>query len=152
ETEDLEPVAVDLRSVQGQEIRIRLVDRHSGGWGHINFDDFLFHAARPEVPQRPIPAALDEYAHAGLSPEEAVRAMTVPEGFSVRLFAGEPDVQQPIAMALDDRGRLWIAEAFSYPRRVKDDEARDRILIFEDTDGDGRHDTRKVFAEKLNLV
>lgn len=152
ETEDLESVAVDLRAMQGQEIRIRLVDRHSSGWGHINFDDFRFHAAKPNLPQRPQPTALDEYAHAGLSPEEAAKAMTLPEGFTARLFAGEPDVQQPIAMALDDRGRLWIAEAYSYPRRVPEAQARDRILIFEDTDGDGKHDTRKVFADKLNLV
>ncbi len=78
--------------------------------------------------------------------------MTVPPGFKVTLFAGEPDVVQPIAMAIDDRGRLWVAEAYSYPRRVPDDQARDRILIFEDTDGDGRFDTRKVFADHLNLV
>ena len=78
--------------------------------------------------------------------------MTVPPGFKVTLFAGEPDVVQPIAMAIDDRGRLWVAEAYSYPRRVPDNQARDRILIFEDTDGDGRFDTRKVFADHLNLV
>ena len=78
--------------------------------------------------------------------------MTVPEGFKVTLFAGEPDVHQPIAFAIDDRGRLWVAEAYSYPIRVPDDQARDRILIFEDTDGDGKFDTRKVFADKLNLV
>ena len=78
--------------------------------------------------------------------------MTVPPGFKVTLFAGEPDVVQPIAMAIDDRGRLWVAEAYSYPMRVPDDEAKDRILIFEDTDGDGRFDTRKVFADNLNLV
>lgn len=88
----------------------------------------------------------------GLSPAEAARAMTVPPGFSVQLFAGEPDVQQPIAMALDDRGRVWVAEAYSYPTRQPDDKAKDRILIFEDVDGDGRFDTRKVFAEGLNLV
>ena len=90
--------------------------------------------------------------YAGLAPEAAAQAMTVPPGFKVTLFAGEPDVVQPIAMAIDDRGRLWIAEAYSYPRRVPDKEAKDRILILEDTDGDGRFDTRKVFADHLNLV
>ncbi len=55
-------------------------------------------------------------------------------------------------MAIDDRGRLWVAEAYSYPRRVADKDAKDRILIFDDTDGDGRFDTRKVFADHLNLV
>jgi putative membrane-bound dehydrogenase-like protein len=61
-------------------------------------------------------------------------------------------VKQPIAMAYDDRGRLWVAEAFAYPVRAPEGEGRDRILIFEDADGDGRFDKRKVFAEKLNLV
>ncbi len=78
--------------------------------------------------------------------------MTLPPGFRATLFAGEPDVVQPIAMAIDDRGRIWVAEAYSYPRRVPDREARDRILIFDDTNGDGRFDTRKVFADRLNLV
>ena len=43
--------------------------------------------------------------------------MTVPEGFKVTLFAGEPDVHQPIAFCFDDRGRLWVVEAFTYPKR-----------------------------------
>lgn len=152
ETENLKPVAVDLSAQMGKTIQIRLVDRHSGGWGHINFDDFRFHAEKPNIPLREAPPPPDEFAHAGLSPEDAAKAMTVPEGFTVTLFAGEPDVQQPIAMALDDRGRLWIAEAYSYPVRVPEDQARDRILIFEDTNHDGKFDTRKVFADKLNLV
>ena len=88
----------------------------------------------------------------GLAPAEAAKAMTVPEHFSVTLFAGEPDVVQPIAMAFDDRGRLWVAEAYSYPARVADDKAKDRILIFEDVDGDGKFDKRTVFFDKLNLV
>ncbi|HQU43245.1 MAG TPA: hypothetical protein PK867_10560 [Pirellulales bacterium] len=92
------------------------------------------------------------FAHAGLSPEEAAKAMTVPDGFKVTLFAGEPDVVQPIAQAIDDRGRLWVAEAYSYPHRVPEAEARDRILIFEDEDGDGHFDRRTVFIDKLNLV
>ena len=91
---------------------IRLVDRETVGWGHINFDDFRLHATRPDVPPRRRPAMRDVYQHAGLDPEAAARAMTVPPGFRVTLFAGEPDVVQPIAMAIDDRGRLWVAEAY----------------------------------------
>jgi putative membrane-bound dehydrogenase-like protein len=150
--EDMERVVVDLSAYTGKDIVIRLVDRETVGWGHINFDDFRLHATRPDVPPRRRPAIRDNYQHAGLGPEEAARAMTVPPGFHVTLFAGEPDVVQPIAMAIDDRGRIWVAEAYSYPRRVRDDQARDRILIFEDTDGDGRFNNRKVFAERLNLV
>src|SRR5262249_58701513 len=141
------------RAHQGKEIFIRLVDRHSGHWGHVNFDDFRFHAAKPDVPERKgVPLPPDVYKYAGLSPQKAAEAMTVPEGFSVSLFAGEPDVMQPIAMCLDDRGRLWVAEAYSYPVRRNDKDAKDRILIFEDTDGDGKFDKRTVFMEGLNLV
>jgi len=89
---------------------------------------------------------------AGLSPEEAPRKMILPEGFKALLVAGEPDVQQPIAMTIDDRGRLWVAESYSYPLKRKPAEGKDRILIFEDTDGDGRADIRKVFQERLDLV
>jgi putative membrane-bound dehydrogenase-like protein len=151
-TEALQRVAVDLAPVRGQMIFIRLVDENRGGWGHINFDDFRFHDAKPDVPARPQTPGPDVYANAGLSPLDAARAMTVPAGFKVSLFAGEPDVVQPISFAIDDRGRLWVAEAYSYPHRVAPEQARDRILIFEDTDGDGHFDKRKVFIDKLNLV
>lgn len=90
-------------------------------------------------------------AEAPLPPEEAAATMQVPEGFNVTLFAGEPDVRQPIGFAIDDRGRLWVAEAYQYPDH-NDQPAKDRILIFEDTDNDGRHDKRSVFYEGLNYV
>src|SRR5262249_26221726 len=137
---------------QGKEIFIRLVDKHSGGWGHVNFDDFRFHTEKPNYPVRKETPAPDVYKYAGLLPEKAAAAMTLPEGFLATLFAGEPDVQQPIAFCLDDHGRLWVAEAYSYPIRRPDMEAKDRILIFEDTDGDGKFDKRTVFMEGLNLV
>lgn len=82
---------------------------------------------------------------------EAARTMQVPAGFNVTLFAGEPDVQQPIGMCTDDRGRLWVAENYSYPKHTAD-AARDRIIILEDTDHDGRFDKRTVFYDKLNYV
>src|SRR5207249_2238748 len=94
----------------------------------------------------------DFYPYAGLSPQKAAEVMTVPDGFTVKLFAGEPDVHQPIAFCIDDRGRLWVAEAYSYPVRRPDKDANDRILIFEDTDGDGVFDKKTVFMEGLNLV
>jgi putative membrane-bound dehydrogenase-like protein len=152
EEEDMRRVAVDLRPHLAKQIFIRLVDRHSGHWGHINFDDFRFHSAKPAVPPRPEGPTPDVYKYAGLTPKKAAEVMSVPEGFTVKLFAGEPDVNQPIAMCLDDRGRLWVAEAYSYPVRRRDKEGKDRIVIFEDTDGDGTFDKRTVFLEGLNLV
>src|SRR5262245_60462147 len=80
-----------------------------------------------------------------LPPAEALAAMTLPEGFRVSLFAGEPDVMQPIAMDFDDRGRLWVVENFSYPDFKREDV--DRVIILTDRDGDGRFDERKVFLE-----
>src|SRR5437870_1447181 len=52
EEENLRRVAVDLRPHVGKEIFIRLVDKHTGHWGHINFDDFRFHSENPELPAR----------------------------------------------------------------------------------------------------
>ena len=149
DTEDLVPVIADMTPHLGREIFVRVVDDHSGPWGHINFDDLRLFATGPATPERRV---VDVYAHAGLGPAEAAAAMTVPEGFRVDLIAGEPDVVQPIAFTFDARGRLWVAEAYSYPIRMPADQARDRILIFEDADADGRFETRKVFADRLNLV
>src|SRR6267142_1404889 len=113
------------------------------------------------------------FKFAGLSPEDAVKEMSLPPGFKATLFAGEPDVKQPIAFAIDDRGRLWVAEAYTYPIRTGIAPIRpightnseptaaelksifggqDRILVFEDTDGDGKFNRRTVFMEGLNLV
>ena len=153
--ENLRREVVDLQPHMGKEIFIRLVDKHSGGWGHVNFDDFRFHADKPSFPPRPAvqaPPPPDAYKYAGLPPLKAAEVMTVPEGFSVKLFAGEPDVHQPIAFCLDDRGRVWVAEAYCYPIRRQDKDANDRIVIFEDTDGDGVFDKRTVFMEGLNLI
>lgn len=80
-----------------------------------------------------------------LSPTEALKRMTLPEGFKATLFAGEPNVMQPIAFDFDDRGRLWVVECFSYPDFKE--QGRDRILIFTDKDGDGQFDERKVFLD-----
>jgi putative membrane-bound dehydrogenase-like protein len=94
---------------------------------------------------------------AGQPAAEAALAMTVPAGFRVRLAASEPDLRQPVAFTIDERGRLWVAQAFSYPRRREDGPepgkgGLDDILILEDADGDGAFESRKVFDSGLNLV
>lgn len=61
-------------------------------------------------------------------------------------------MRQPIALAYDDRGRLWVAECYSYAGSDFTTEARDRILIFEDRDGDGAFESRHVFADHLNRL
>jgi len=88
----------------------------------------------------------------GLAPKDALAAFRAYEGFNIVQSAAEPDVRQPVAMTIDERGRVWIAEAYEYPIRAKGDIGKDRIVIFEDKDGDGVFDERKVFTEGLNLV
>jgi len=150
--EDMKPVVADLSSHLGKEIFLRLVDDDSAGWGHLNFDDFTLWDDKPAGEARPTLPSADAFVHAGLSPEDAAKAMTVPPGFKVDLIAGEPDVVQPIAFTIDDRGRLWVVESYTYPIRLPEGQGKDRILIFEDKDGDGRFESRKVFCEKLNLA
>ena len=79
---------------------------------------------------------------------EAAAHIQVPAGFEVALFAGEPDVVQPIACCLDDRGRLWVVESMAYPTWDKALKGQDRVVILEDTDGDGRCDRRKIFWDQ----
>ena len=164
----LRPAVVDLSSHLGKNIFVRLVDEEAGAstavyikenpWAHINFDHFRFHALKPFFVNEITPAdmttmpPMDPVTHAGLSAAEAARAMRVPKGFSVTLAASEPEIVRPIAFAYDDRGRLWVAEGRTYPVRAAEGEGKDRILIFEDTNGDGRLDARKIFIENLNLV
>jgi putative membrane-bound dehydrogenase-like protein len=85
-----------------------------------------------------------------LSPAEAIAKMTVPEGFTVELVASEPDIVNPVAMTIDERGRFWITESFEYPRR-EPGPGKDRVKILEDTDGDGKADKFTVFMEGLNI-
>src|SRR5262245_15163814 len=83
-----------------------------------------------------------------LTPVESLRRMKVADGFEVKLFAAEPMLVTPIAFTIDERGRVWVVESFEYPRRTAPGKMpRDRIVILEDTDGDGVADKRTVFAE-----
>ncbi len=87
-----------------------------------------------------------------LSPEESARHLVVQPGFSVSLWAAEPQIVKPIALGWDTRGRLWIAETVDYPNdQQPEGQGRDRIKICEDTDGDGRADKFTVFAEHLSI-
>ena len=91
---------------------------------------------------------------APMPPADAAAGFKLPPGFKATVFAAEPDVQNPIALAWDGRGRLWVAENFTYaesPRKF-DLGLRDRVLIFEDRDGDGRFDSRTVFTENVQML
>lgn len=81
-------------------------------------------------------------------PEEALSTFQLPEGFRIELVAAEPDVIDPVAMAFDARGRLYVVEMRDYPYQP---EPQGRVKRLEDRDGDGRFEHATVFAEGLSL-
>src|SRR5213082_1842412 len=84
---------------------------------------------------------------------EAAATMRLPPGFKASVFAAEPDVQNPIALAWDGKGRLWVAENYTYGEQAVRFELklRDRILVFEDSP-EGRFKNRKVFIDNLQRL
>ncbi len=91
--------------------------------------------------------------HIYLDGEEAIGRMTVGKGMKVTLFASEkefPELAKPVQMQFDAKGRLWVAAWPSYPHWKPKEEMNDKILIFEDTDGDGKADKMTVFADHLH--
>ncbi len=111
----------------------------------------------------PAPAPADDFPEVRDTEKDPARAVPadraaagfrVPEGFRAAVFAAEPDVRNPIAMAWDARGRLWVAENYTYAERSArfDLRHRDRVLIFEDADGDGRFDRRSTFTDDVQML
>ncbi len=99
------------------------------------------------------PGPLEGGKHVFLSGEEAIGKMTVHSGMRVELVADEsmfPELINPVQMAFDTRGRLWVAAWPTYPHWRPDEAMNDKLLILEDTDGDGRTDRVKTFADDLH--
>ena len=89
-----------------------------------------------------------------LPPEEAIKKFTIADGYEVNLFASEidfPDLQNPVNFTWDAAGRLWVATMPSYPQYQPPHKPDDKLLVFEDTDGDGKADKQTVFADGLHL-
>ncbi|MDF1752337.1 MAG: c-type cytochrome [Verrucomicrobiales bacterium] len=86
--------------------------------------------------------------------EAAKSFQALPPGCGVSVFAAEPDIQNPIALSWDSRGRLWVAENYTYGKKGVRLEMslRDRVLIFEDTDWDGVADKRTVFTDDVQVL
>lgn len=91
--------------------------------------------------------------HLFLSGEEAIKSMTVAKGYKVNLFADEkmfPELVNPVQMSWDTKGRLWVATWQTYPHWKPTEAMNDKLLILEDTDGDGKADKCTVFAGDLH--
>jgi len=85
-----------------------------------------------------------------LSPAESMKRAQVPAGFELSLFASEPEIVNPIAIAWDHRDRLWVVEALDYPNNLQSP-GNDRLKICEDTNHDGKADKFSVFADQLSI-
>ncbi len=89
-----------------------------------------------------------------LSPSEFIAATEVADGLEIKLFADEikfPELAKPVQLNFDNKGRLWVSCMPTYPQwRPGDKKPNDRLLIFEDTDGDGTADKCKTFYDKLH--
>ena len=99
------------------------------------------------------PGAGPNGEHLFLDGEEAIKQMTIGKGLKVNLFASEkefPDLAKPVQMSFDAKGRLWVACWPTYPHWKPKEEMNDKILILEDTDGDGKADKQTMFADHLH--
>ncbi len=77
------------------------------------------------------------------------KTFILPPGFEVNLFAADPLLAKPIQMNFDPQGRLWVASSEVYPQIKPGEKANDKIIILEDTDGDGKADKTTIFADGL---
>src|SRR5262249_46925702 len=157
----------DLRFVEGQTNRVvaqremevldvMTANRDKRIWavaqgGDLKVDD----SNTPEfIPVRTNkPGAGPNAQHLFLTGEDAIKQMKIPKGMKINLFASErefPERSKPVQMSFDTKGRLWVAVWPSYPHWKPKEEMNDKIIILEDTDGDGKADKMTVFADHLH--
>lgn len=99
------------------------------------------------------PGKLPGGKHEFLDPTQAIKSMTVAKNMTVNLFASEkefPDLVNPVQTCWDTKGRLWVAVWPTYPHWKPTEPMNDKLLILEDTDGDGKADKCTTFADKLH--
>ncbi|MFG0329773.1 MAG: PVC-type heme-binding CxxCH protein [Phycisphaerales bacterium] len=143
------------REMEMRDVMTRNAERRV--WWIAQGRDLAFFEAEPlpapiAVPTNK-PGELPGGEHAYLSGEAAIAKMKVPPGLEVNLFASEerfPELANPVQMAFDTKGRLWVASWPNYPERTPDSERGDSLLIFEDHDNDGRADECITFVDDLN--
>jgi len=142
------------------KMRALTFNRDRNIWHTAN--NSIFDLATADADAPPLPEIQTNYQPSAKngSPEylygdAALATLSVPEGYKVELFASEqdfPNLANPVQLSFDNRGRLWVATLPSYPHyRPGDSLPNDKILIYEDTDGDGKADKETVWADGLHL-
>jgi mono/diheme cytochrome c family protein/glucose/arabinose dehydrogenase len=125
----------------------------SGKTTSLTVDDSKTHAL-PPVPTNYRTRGKDGAAQY-LYGKDAESKLTVPEGYKVEMFASEkefPNLANPMQLSFDNKGRLWVAVMPTYPHyKPGDPMPNDKLLIYEDTNGDGKADKETVFADHLHL-
>ena len=109
-------------------------------------------ADKPGVVQKPLMPKEEIPAAPVLSPEEAMKTFTVAPGYRLELATSEPQVQEPVAVAFDADGSMWVAEMRGYMPDVDgthEDAPNGRIVHLEDRDGDGHYEHSTVFVDGL---
>jgi len=87
-------------------------------------------------------------------PEEAAETFSLPAGYEINLFASEvdfPNLQNPCQFAFDAKGRIWVTTMPTYPMYMPSKPVEDKVLILEDTNGDGTADKSTIFADGLHV-
>ncbi|MEK0446511.1 MAG: hypothetical protein RLZZ399_1832 [Verrucomicrobiota bacterium] len=87
-----------------------------------------------------------------LTPEEELATFKLPPGFHAELVAAEPMIESPVALSWDEKGRLFVCEMRGYMQDIEaagEDQPNGRVVLLEDTDGDGKMDKRTIFADQL---
>lgn len=156
-----DPFGPDNYPFEIEKIRQMTLNRDTAIWMAAAKNKKLDLAAA-DARTRPLPEVETNYRPAlegeeieYLYGDEALERIQVPEGYEIQLFASEvefPELANPVQMSFDNKGRLWVAVMPSYPHyRPGDDKPNDKLLIFEDTSGDGKADNVIVFADSLHL-
>ena len=109
----------------------------------------------PAVPSNFKPGDYGRGLGSYLYGQEALGAISVPDGYKAELFASEkefPDLANPVQLSFDNKGRLWVATMPTYPHwKPGDPKPNDKLIILEDTDGDGKADKQTTFADGLYI-
>jgi mono/diheme cytochrome c family protein/glucose/arabinose dehydrogenase len=155
------PFGPDNYPFEVEKIREMTAIRDQAIWAAARGESLDIAALDAET--SPLPAVVTNYNPAGrkdgrltfLKVEEALATIQVPEGYKIEQWATEeefPDLANPVQLTFDNQGRLWVATMPSYPHwRPGDPRPNDKLLILEDTNGDGKADTQTLFAEGLHL-